>query len=197
MRILSPVITGNICSGKSKCGSFLRKYRYRIIDGDDIVRESLNEGEYLYNAYVKILGDKILDSDHNIKKEIVRKLIFTEPELKKSIENIAHPFVFQSFNEKIKENQKQKYNTICIFPLLFEIEADISFDYIIFIYCKDHIRKKRLIKRNLMDQDTAKLIMSSQFDQFAKIKYSDFIIDNSYDFDYTEIQLRCLLECIS
>ncbi len=184
-----PVITGNICSGKSMCGDLLSELGYYIIDADNIVRKALLRGNYLYDSYIKILGEHILDHDRNIKKSAVSDIIFRDKDLKKKIEEIAHPFVLDEINDEYRRNISNNDKIICINPLYFEMKNPAGAGFIILIYCCNRVRMERLMKRNKVDQRMAEIMMSSQILQDRKVYLSDYIIDNSFDREFTKKQI--------
>lgn len=191
MNISTPVMTGNICSGKSLCSDYLAGKGYMMIDGDDIVKEGLKKGGYLYDAYVDILGRGILNEEGDINKKTVRKAIFTDISHKKRIERVAHPFVMENFIRIAGRNFRRR--TMLVFPLVFELEMEIVFEHIILIYCRDGTRARRLMLRDNIDADYAGLIMSRQACQDKKVACSNIVIDNSHDREFTYLQLKGLM----
>ncbi len=188
-----PIITGNICSGKSYCGRIISSFGYSVIDADEIVKKGLEKGEYLYSSYVGLLGQGILKQDGILDKKAVRDLIFSSKAVKKQIEDIAHPYVLNIIAEEYRILRKRCNRIICINPLYYEMLDSVYHGPVILVYCRDEVRIKRLMERDQVDSSTALRIIKNQFSQREKVFFSDYIIDNSFDEEFTAEQAGLLM----
>ena len=73
-------------------------------------------------------------------------------------------------------------------PLLFEKELNFKIDVSICVYCPQEMQKDRIFKRDQIKSELIDNIISTQIDIEKKAKISDFVIDNSYDFEHLEIE---------
>ncbi len=167
-------ITGNIASGKSAVEEILKKAGEIVIDADRIAHELLNDNREVIDAFKNY---DIL-SDGKISREKLGKIVFTDNNLKRILENILHPQIKQKLNEFFEQNQDKERVFVAV-PLLFETKMQDIFDKIIFIYCDDKIRLERLMARENYTRDYAKIRMKSQKNQDDKVKYSDIVIYNN------------------
>lgn len=167
-------ITGNIASGKSAVEEILKKAGEIVIDADRIAHELLNDNREVIDAFKNY---DIL-SDGKISREKLGKIVFTDNNLKRILENILHPQIKQKLNEFFEQNQDKERVFVAV-PLLFETKMQDIFDKIIFIYCDDKIRLERLMERENYTRDYAKIRMKSQKNQDDKVKYSDILIYNN------------------
>ena len=160
-------LTGGIACGKSTVINLLKKKNYNIIDTDLIVKD-LWEKEETINDLSKIFGIK------NINKQIVRDLVFKDENARMKLNNYMHPIVKKISLSMIKEGVN-----IMDVPLLFESNFDKVCDYTICVYLDNEEAMRRLMERDNLTLEDAKLRINSQMDIMKKRKLSTFFVDNS------------------
>ena len=62
------------------------------------------------------------------------KIVFNDPEKKKTLEEITHPQVIREMREKIEEYRAENKVIVLDIPLLFEAGLDIMVDEIWVVY---------------------------------------------------------------
>lgn len=190
-------ITGNIASGKSQVENYLLSMGYKVADTDVINHHILTtDNEAINEIKEKFKADNILDEKNYISREKLGKIIFSDKNKKKTLEEILHKRINQKVEEFFKENINEKLCFVSI-PLLFEINQEKNFDKIIFISAREDIRLKRLIERNDYTIQYAKTRINSQEKEEEKIKKSDFIIYNNSDFNNLTNQIDSVLVQLS
>jgi dephospho-CoA kinase len=167
-------ICGNIASGKSAAENILKKHGYSVLDTDLVCHDILNKNNEIKEEFKNY---DIFESGC-ISREKLGKIVFSDNNLKKKLENIMHPIVKQEIENFFNINSDKTQLFVSI-PLLFEANMQDLFDKIIFIYANDEIRLKRLIDRNNYSLEYAKIRMNSQMSQEEKIKHCDFVIYNN------------------
>jgi dephospho-CoA kinase len=75
-------------------------------------------------------------------------------------------------------------------PTLFESKADELCDLIISVTAKEDIRKKRIVERDGLDEETAARRFSSQHSERFFADHSDFIIKNNKSLAEMEDKVR-------
>ena len=169
-------IAGNIASGKSEVQKIIEQYGYDVLDTDKVSHEILKNN----SKDIKFLfPDKDITTDNGeISREKLGKIVFQNSDFKQKLENYMHPIIKKNIEEFFTKNSDKEFSFVGI-PLIFEAEMNNLFDKIIFVYCDDEIREKRLIKRNNYSIEYAKQRMASQMPQGEKVKLSDIIICNN------------------
>jgi len=175
--MLKIAISGNIASGKTAVEEILTQKGFKVFDTDKLAHDILSECKTIV---IEEFQNFDIIEENEISRRKLGNIVFKNKDLKNKLENIVYPNLKKEIEEIFEQNQKEKFVFISI-PLLFEVGWEYLFDKILFIKTDDDIRLKRLIQRNNLSADEAKIRMLSQMSQDAKIEKSDFIICNNGD----------------
>lgn len=194
-------ITGGIATGKSTVSNILLKRGYPLIDADKVAREVAEIGKPAYFKIIQEFGQGILNEDKSLNRKMLGKIIFSDEEARKKLNNITHPYIFESIKEKLELLSKGNPVVFLDIPLLFEeyyslIQHGINFDEIWLVYADKEIQVDRLMKRDNISKDEAVKKIQSQMDMEEKKKMATRIIDNSGDIKSLEEQIDIILESI-
>ena len=171
--MLKIAIEGYIASGKSTVEKALQTSGYVVLDTDKVCHELLTCDEIINEFSTFDVFE-----NGNISREKLGKIVFANAELKKRLEDILYPMVRLRIAEFFEQYNAETLVFVAI-PLLFEAGMADLFDKIVFVYCDDDIRLKRLIARNNYTEEYAKTRMNAQQSQDKKIKKSDYLIYNN------------------
>ncbi len=173
-------IAGNIASGKSEVQKIIEQYGYDVLDTDTVSHKILeNNAQNIKELFPE---DDITADNGKISREKLGKIVFQNSDFKQKLENYMHPIIKKNIEEFFIKNSDKELSFVGI-PLIFEAGMSNLFDKIIFVYCDDEIREKRLIKRNNYSIEYANQRMTSQMPQGEKVKLSDIIIYNNGSLD--------------
>lgn len=175
-------LTGNIAAGKSLVEEQLRSLGAEIIDADEVAHQVLDKKIKLLQEF---FGEEIIKQGE-VSREKLAKIVFSDSKKKQKLEQLIHPEV----KTRILDFLKNKNLAIASIPLLFEVGWENLFDKVILVTTKDNTRLKRLMKRNNLTSEQAKIRMKAQMNQGEKIRKADFIIDNNGTFDETFAQVK-------
>ena len=103
-------LTGGIGSGKSAAGKYFVELGIDVIDADDISKNILDENIKAKELFIKNFGDKFLDKNNNIDRDLLRSEIFVNEEKKNILESIIHPIVREEITKFINQS-KSIYST--------------------------------------------------------------------------------------
>ena len=173
-------ITGGIGSGKSSLAKILAQSGYCVWDADIFSREVLYFPE-VQSRVKTIFGDSIFISDGVLDRELVRKQIFTNQKLKKALENILHPAMFEHFNSKFAVMNKIAPSAWIFYEasLVLELGRKSYFDFCVVVVADENIKMQRLSENRNLSQSDLKKIMLTQMSDSEKITHADYVIDNS------------------
>lgn len=169
-------LTGGIGSGKSSAGMLFRDLGIDVVDTDDLARECIAFGTPASMLLVEKFGDVILDSNEQIDRKQLRKIIFEHSHHKSFVESIIHPEVARKVNSFIASaNSVYK---IIIVPLLFETNSQQNYQRVLLIDSPETVQIQRASARDGVDQDSIKSIINSQLSRTEKLRLADDIICN-------------------
>lgn len=183
-------LTGGIATGKTTVSNYLQKQGFLVFDSDKYVAKLWNEN----NDLIKYVKDNFnIDIKSKDGKSKLAKIIFTSDKIKKDIEGLIHPLVFNEIDKWILRNQDQAILFLDI-PLLFEINYDEKIKDIVLVYTNKDIQIERLMKRNNYSEGDALIRINNQLELDFKKAKSNYILYNNESLDTLYSQIDKLLE---
>ena len=188
------VITGSIASGKSTVVNLLKERGFSVIDADLIAHEQL---EICKCEIVKTFGEQILDETGKIDRKKLGAIVFNEPKKLKNLERILHPKIKAEIFFKASQLECLGEIYFVDIPLFFEKKQRYDeFKNVAVIYAPKELLLSRLMNRNGLKLEEAKVRVELQIDIEQKRKKANFIIDNSGDKENLEQELEKFLRQI-
>ena len=182
-------LTGGIGSGKSAAAEILKELGLKVIDLDLITHELMRPGELGYIEIKKEFGEKYIDTKGALDRKLLRQEIFSSFDLKKRIESILHPIIFEECNKQLNILKHEKY-IVLVIPLLFETKNYISLiDESLLIDCDLETQIERVIKRDNVSKALANRIIKNQMNRQEKQLLADKVILNDGNINYLKTQL--------
>lgn len=181
-------LTGNYGMGKSTVSKMFRDLGAVTMDTDVIVGELLGDPEVI-DEIKKAIGDDIV-RDNVVDKKMLADIIFQDPSLRISLEDILHPRVFDKIDKKLSEVSLSDSSAVVIIevPLLFERSYQNRFDRIITVHTSGEKALQHLLGKGISEAEAQKRL-KSQFPIEMKISRADYRIDNSGTRDNTREQV--------
>jgi dephospho-CoA kinase len=182
-------LTGGIGSGKSAAAEILKELGLKVIDLDLITHELMRPGELGYIEIKKEFGEKYIDTKGALDRKLLRQEIFSSFDLKKRIESILHPIIFEECNKQLNILKHEKY-IVLVIPLLFETKNYISLiDESLLIDCDLEAQIERVIKRDNVSKALVNSIIKNQMNREEKQLLADKVILNDGNINHLKTQL--------
>lgn len=188
-------LTGNIGCGKSRLSKIFMDNSIDVIDADIISREIMND-KYLLNRIFETFGSGIKQEDGALNRNKLGSIVFSDDEKLIKLNSLTHPVIKDKINKKIEEVSKTKNIVIVDAALLIEGKFLDIVDKIIVITCDEETQLERVIKRDKLSKEDALNRINSQMNQSEKVKYADYIIDNSRSIEVLELEANKLINFI-
>lgn len=184
-------VTGGVGSGKSKVLDYIKNnYNALIILTDEVAKNLEKRGEVCYEKIINTFGKTILNDKLEIDKNKLADIIFNNEMNLKLINNIVHPEV-KKYILNIINNKTLSYDYIFIeSAILIEAGYKEIIDELWYIYVKEDIRRERLKSTRNYSDNKIDNIMKKQLSENEFKKNADVIIDNTYNFLETIIQIK-------
>ena len=180
-------LTGGIGSGKSAAAALFKDIGVDLIDADDLARDSLNINSEGYKLFIDEFGNKYLDENKNINRELIRELIFNNSDAKSKLENIIHPIVRSGIESFIK-NTKSNY-CIIVVPLIFETNSSKIYDRVLVIDCDVDVQISRTSKRDNQAKSDIENIINKQATREQRLSIADDVIVNNGSLDLLRVEV--------
>lgn len=175
-------LTGGIGSGKTTIANHLKSLGIPVYNSDEQAKKILYLPETLQSLKI-FFGIDIFT--HNLfDKKKLSKLVFSDPEKLKLLNQIIHPAVKVDFNKWLNLNSNAPL-VIKEAAILFESGSYKDCDTIILITAPQELRIQRIMDRDHLTFDEVMSRINNQWTDEMRIKRSDYIIDNQ------EIEKAC------
>lgn len=186
LTLLKVAITGGLSCGKSSVCRFFEEQGAYVVSADTIVHQLLSPGTDLGQQIINLLGDEIV-IDKKFDHGIIAKIVFNNRNLLLSLEKLVHPAVLAEIDKQYQLVKARHTAPMFIaeIPLLFEIHAEDSFDYIIDVWAEPNVCRERFKASTGYGDKQYKQRMSRQLSPEDKAKRSDYVIDNSGSLEET------------
>ena len=174
-------LTGGIGTGKSTVSQILKEKNFLVIDLDIISHEVIKFPKVM-EKIVENFGKEILEYNNIgnwiISREKLGRVIFGNREKRLILNSIMHPEILRIMREKILECKKENKIIFVEIQLLFEVQWEKEFDYILLVSAEKETQIKRILSRDNRSKEEALNIINSQMSLDEKKKRSDYVIEN-------------------
>ena len=169
-------LTGGIASGKTTAANNFAEMGVPVIDTDVIARQVVKHGEPALEEVRQRFGDRVINESGELDRVAMRKLIFSDDDLRIALENILHPRIGA-------ETRRQSaaaggdYQMIVV-PLLVGSPLLQFVDRVLVVDCAEDIQVERLLARDAESTEQARKIISAQASRDERLAIADDIISN-------------------
>ena len=189
-------LTGSIATGKSTVTNMLKELGAFVIDCDKTARDVVAPGTQGLAKIEAAFGKDAVAADGSMDRVYIGDLVFRNPEMKKRLENILFPLIFEALDEELLRLEREGATPVVFLdmPLLYEVKYDSYVDEVWLVYVPFEVQLSRLMKRNSYTKEEALLRIHSQISVDKKKSLAQQVIDNSGTLEDTKEQVRSLWE---
>lgn len=189
-------LTGSIATGKSTVTNMLKELGAFVIDCDKTARDVVAPGTRGFAKIEAAFGKDAIGADGAMDRVYIGDLVFRNPEMKKRLENILFPLIFEALDEELLRLERAGATPVVFLdmPLLYEVKYDSYVDEVWLVYVPFEVQLSRLMKRNGYTKEEALLRIHSQISVDKKKSLAQQVIDNSGTLEDTKEQVRSLWE---
>ncbi|MFT2121939.1 dephospho-CoA kinase [Staphylococcus haemolyticus] len=174
-------LTGGIATGKSTVSELLTAFGFKVVDADIAARKAVAKGTKGLEQVRAAFGDSAITEEGEMDRKYVGEIVFNHPEKRLELNDIVHPIVREIMEEEKQSYLNQGYDVIMDIPLLFENELQNTVDEVWLVYTSESIQIERLMERNQLSLEDAKVRVYSQISIDKKSRMADHVIDNLGD----------------
>ncbi len=194
MRMKRIALTGNLGSGKSTVGALLRKLGAYVVDADELIHSFYRRGHPVYREVVGAFGEGILDPEGNIDRRKLADVVFSDREKLSLLESITH----RAFYDELERIYTELPEDAIVFveaSLLVEKGTYRNYDRTVVVYAPYEVCRERALRKGMSEEDFLRR-WRRQMPPEEKVRFADYVIDNSDGLEKTERQVREVFEAI-
>ncbi|TAM98499.1 MAG: dephospho-CoA kinase, partial [Chitinophagaceae bacterium] len=169
-------VTGGIGSGKSTVCKVFEVLGIPVYYADVEAKRLMQHNHLLKIAIREHFGHEVYDSDGNLDRMFLAKMVFSDKDKLALLNSLVHPVTIRDA-ELWAERQDAPY-VIKEAALMFESEAFHYVDKVIGVSAPEPLRIKRTMNRDLVERGEVIRRMKNQMDEETKMKMCDYIIFN-------------------
>ncbi|MFH0734361.1 MAG: dephospho-CoA kinase [bacterium] len=188
MKKLKIGVTGGIGSGKSKFCEAAKKLGYDVILADEISKNILTADYNVKQQIIEAFGKNAF-VDNLPNKKFLADVVFSNADNLVKINSILHPPTLKKINNLMSASLKEKDMVFVESAIIFEIEIEEMFDYVVLITASEEIRIKRTMERSKLTRDEIITRINNQLPDENKKGLADFTIENNTTLE--DLEKKC------
>ncbi|HUP27025.1 MAG TPA: dephospho-CoA kinase [Chloroflexia bacterium] len=181
-------LTGNIACGKSTVLKHLRALGAGMVDADATIHYILRSDGPAYWPVVSEFGPTILRGDGEIDRQALGRIVFSDPERLRKLEEIEHPIVRRVIDEEIAQADE----SVVVLDAIKLIESGWAdkCDSVWVVTCSREQQIERLVSTRGYSLEEAEMRVNAQSSPELKVKRANIVIDNSGTLEATHQQVE-------
>lgn len=184
-------ITGGSGCGKSYVSDLLRRRGIPVIDADKTAHEVMAAGTQCCREVIDFFGGEI-EENGGINRGKLGKIVFSDPGMLKKLDEISYKYILAGIENKI---EKEDAEMVFVDGATL-IESGMTCDVMIGVIADFSARKKRIVLRDGISEETARMRIQAQPSEDFYRKNCDFIIYNDGRPIDIDGMLRKVWECL-
>lgn len=176
-------LTGNIGTGKSVVRKMLEHLGAYGIDADALSHRAIAKGAPGYAAVLANFGRWVLGPDDQIDRAKLGRIVFSDPQALKTLEDIIHPLVGQAVDLLVRRSSQP----VVVIEAIKLLEGNLrpACDSIWVTATSPDVQLARLMRARGMSEADARQRITAQPPQQAKIDAANVVIRNDATFEET------------
>lgn len=181
-------LTGPTGAGKSSATAVAENLGFKIVDCDKLARVAVEKGSAGHGALVMAFGSEILNREGEINRKKLAEIAFSTPENTELLNKTLLPIIMLLVKQEIDSDL-----VLLDAPTLFESGADSLCNEVIAVISDEKTRLARIMARDNIDEEAARLRMSAgKTDEFY-IEKTDNIVYNDCELSVFKLKLEKLI----
>lgn len=176
-------LTGGIATGKSTVARILREaLDVPVIDADQVAREIVAPGQPALAEIVTRFGQGVLLADGQLNRRALGAVVMADPEARQALDGITHPRIREAIQRQLRQLAEGGAPAAAVeAALLVETGAYRLYDALLVVSCSPQTQLQRLMSRERMSEEEARLWVQSQLPLAEKERLGTVVIHNDGD----------------
>jgi dephospho-CoA kinase len=182
--VITVGLTGGIATGKSAVSAILRdKPGVVLVDADQVSRDVCAVGTIGLGKVIDRFGSEFRSEDGTLDRRALGALVVDNKSAREDLEAILHPLIASSISERMVAARRSKSVMYVVeAALMVETGSYTQYDFLLVVTCKDEIQLRRLMRREGIDEQSARKWIGTQLPLVEKSALADHVIENNGDF---------------
>lgn len=187
-------ITGGSGAGKTLVSQKFRKEGVFVVDTDSVSRKITKKGTKCLNELTEFFGNEILMPNGGLNRKRLGRIVFTDDKKLKKLNEITHKYIKEETLKMINESE----NNLCAVDgaVLIGSPLEEICTYMVCVIADKLERGKRIVRRDKLTLEDAKLRIESQPSDAFYVNNADFIIRNDKGVSEVENQVINITEAL-
>ena len=170
-------LTGGIATGKSHVRAEFERLGVPTIDSDRLARDAVAPGTRGLSHVVDRFGEMVFEPDRALNRRLLASIVFSDPRARRDLEAIVHPHVRLETDRWFRSLHDGRHAfAIADVPLLYEAGIEKHFDAVIVTACDRDTQRRRIVERDSLSNDEARLRIDAQLPIDEKVRRADYVI---------------------
>jgi dephospho-CoA kinase len=166
----------------------------QVVDTDELAQQLVQPGQPALAEIQAAFGKNLVGPDGQLDRAGLARVVFTDAAARKKLEAILHPRIRERWLAQIETWRRENHAlAVVVIPLLFETQAEASFDKIICVACSAATQRQRLLRRG-WTSDQIEQRLAAQWPVARKIARADFVVWTEGDLDAQAQQIGRIFE---
>ena len=173
-------LTGGIGSGKSQTAALFGELGVPLIDADTVNRtltDTPNSPPLC--AIRRRFGEQALDASGCMNRSYIRQTVFNDPQAKRDLEAILHPFIFTEIRSLKNQFTDFPYGIIEIAILAEQPVFRNLVERVLLVSANENVRIGRVMRRSGLTEAEVRAIIAAQAAESDRRSIADDVIDNN------------------
>ena len=173
-------LTGGIGSGKAQTAALFGELGVPLIDADTVNRtltDTPNSPPLC--AIRRRFGEQALDASGCMNRSYIRQTVFNDPQAKRDLEAILHPFIFTEIRSLKNQFTDFPYGIIEIAILAEQPVFRNLVGRVLLVSADENVRIGRVMRRSGLTEAEVRAIIAAQAAESDRRSIADDVIDNN------------------
>lgn len=179
--------------GKSVAARSFRERGAQVVDTDELAHRLVEPGQPALAEIEMVFGKSMVAPGGRLRRDELAQLVFTDPAARKKLEAILHPRIRERWLVQVEAWRAENHPlAVVVIPLLFETQAESSFDKIICVACSATVQRERLLARGWTPAQIQQRL-AAQWPIDQKMTRADFVVWTDGSLESTAEQINRII----
>jgi len=162
-----------------------------------MVRELTTPGSAVVRRIGAEVGERFVRPDRSLDRAALAEAIFRDPDVRLRLEAVVHPQVIARIRSEVARarNLNDPAGVLAVeVPLLYEVGMEDCFDEVVVVAASEEAQIERLMRRDGLDEEAARLRLAAQMPLQDKIARADRVVRNTGSVQDVENEVEVIMD---